>query len=323
MDYIEVYKYSVIIMIKISHLAAVILIVVLLIPPSSAAIKACVACNSTCNSLPALNATIAVNSTFTGAPGSFALVNNIGTPSAALLDFTIPAGANGADGADGTPATHAETISSDFYDGTANIDAIPGLSGLTVSSGTTSSVATDANHPGVIYVRDSTTANGGYKFGCSGTQLIGGNEFYEVIFQSVGIRTTQQARMGWSDSATSTLPTDGIYFNISRDGAIMNLTGISANGGTRNPTTTGYSLTGSTWYHGTIQVNSAATQATFTLYDSSRTQLWQSTIASGLPTGAGRDTSPCIIATESTTDAGANILLLDYTRWVTDRALVR
>jgi hypothetical protein len=41
------------------------------------------------------DATIGVNWTFTGASGTMALVSNVGTPSNALLDFTIPTGADG------------------------------------------------------------------------------------------------------------------------------------------------------------------------------------------------------------------------------------
>ena len=58
-------------------------------------------------------ATVAVNYTFTGAPGISALVSNIGTSSAASFDFTIPmgatgaAGTNGANGTNGTAATIA------------------------------------------------------------------------------------------------------------------------------------------------------------------------------------------------------------------------
>ena len=58
-------------------------------------------------------ATIAVNYTFTGAPGTSALVSNVGTSAAAKFDFTIPtgatglAGANGTNGANGTAATIA------------------------------------------------------------------------------------------------------------------------------------------------------------------------------------------------------------------------
>ena len=51
--------------------------------------------------------TMAVGTTTTGAPGTAANVTNTGTPSAALLNFTIPRGDVGATGATGAAATIA------------------------------------------------------------------------------------------------------------------------------------------------------------------------------------------------------------------------
>ena len=48
--------------------------------------------NLTANMTPGTAATIAINATFTGAPGTNATVNNTGTSAAASFDFTIPAG---------------------------------------------------------------------------------------------------------------------------------------------------------------------------------------------------------------------------------------
>ena len=50
---------------------------------------------------PGQSATIAVGTTTTGVPGSTAAVTNVGTPSAAILNFLIPQGATGATGKEG------------------------------------------------------------------------------------------------------------------------------------------------------------------------------------------------------------------------------
>ena len=220
------------------------------------------------------------------------------------------------------PITAApQIIESEFYD--ASTGSVPGLLGVAISSGTTAAVATDANHPGVIYLRDSTTAAGGYRFGCSGSQLIAGGEYYEVIFQSVGTRVTQHARLGWSDStAGATLPTDGVFFNITRNTAgVTNFTGNTASNNARSQTRTAYSMAASTWYRGTITVNQTPDKVEYRLYDASNALLWADNTTANIPTGAGRDTSPCIIAAESTTDAAANILILDYARWEINRTI--
>ena len=70
-----------------------------------------------------ITATIDVNWTFTGAPGTSALVTNIGNNTVAKLNFVIPAGANGADGAvgpqgpQGIPGTSADTTQFLFING--------------------------------------------------------------------------------------------------------------------------------------------------------------------------------------------------------------
>jgi hypothetical protein len=56
-----------------------------------------------------ITATIDVNWTFTGAPGTAALVTNIGNSTVAKLDFTIPAGINGTNGIDGAPGATGPT----------------------------------------------------------------------------------------------------------------------------------------------------------------------------------------------------------------------
>jgi hypothetical protein len=77
-----------------------------------------------------VNATISVGTTTTGAPGAPASVVNSGTPTAAVLDFTIPKGdtgdpgadgndgAPGADGADGADATVAVGTTTTGAEGT-------------------------------------------------------------------------------------------------------------------------------------------------------------------------------------------------------------
>lgn len=213
-------------------------------------------------------------------------------------------------------------IVSDFYDPTAN--AIPGLLGAAISTGTAPAVATTNMHPGVIAMRDYTTAAAGYRFGCAGTQLIGGGETFEAIFQPVGVRVGQTAKMGWSDSAVAaTLPVDGIFFNISANGAAITLRGNTSANSVRSGTATTFTPTTATWYRGTIIVNPAATLITYTIYNDAGVQEWTDTVATNIPTAAGRDTSPCLIVSESSTDGAADILRMDYVRWGTTRILIR
>jgi hypothetical protein len=224
---------------------------------------------------------------------------------------------------DGNP-TQTTRVFSEFYDPSTN--AIPGFLGVAISSGTVGAVATTANHPGVIYMRDSTTGAGGYRYGCAGTgtQLIAGGETFEVVFQPVGVRAAQRAQLGWSDAAAAnTLPVDGIFFNISGSGAAIVLRGNTSANSVRSGTATTYTPTTATWYRGTIVVNSDGTLVTYTIYNEAGASQWTDTVATNIPTGAGRDTIPCIIVAEGTTDAAADILRLDYVNWGSTRTLVR
>ena len=221
-----------------------------------------------------------------------------------------------------TSAT-AVVISSDFY--SPGVPAIPGLLGTAVSSGTSTIPSiTTASHPGVIRLLDSTSAAGGYRYGCDGEMLIAGGESFEVIFQSVGTRSTQSTKLGWSDdAAAASLPVDGVWFNLSRVGAAMSISGNTSSNSARWGTVTKFAPTDATWYRGTIVVNAAATLVTYTIYNEAGVQQWTDTIATNIPTGAGRYTSPCITVAESTTDGAAEILRLDYASWSITRALVR
>jgi hypothetical protein len=130
--------------------------------------------------------------------------------------------------------------------------------------------------------------------------------------------------MGWSDtSAAGVLPVDGIFFNVSGTGAALRLGGNTSSNSARSGTTTTYTPASGTWYRGTINVNSAASLATFTLYSESGGQLWTESISTNIPNSSGRETSPCIIVSEYTTDAAADIVWLDYVKWSVNRVLKR
>lgn len=103
--------------------------------------------------VPGAAATIAVGSTTTGAPGSPAAVNNSGSPSAAVLDFSVPqgvagvqgpqgtqgpAGSNGAPGAPGAAATVAA--------GTTNT-GLPGTNASVTNSGSSSAAVLNFTIP--------------------------------------------------------------------------------------------------------------------------------------------------------------------------------
>jgi len=110
------------------------------------------------------SATVTIGTTTTGSAGSSAAVTNTGSATAAVLNFTIPAGAAGAAGADGAAGTNG----TDGVDGTDGNDGAPGPQGPQGPAG-----AAGANG-GTDIVLDTTPQLGGdldmnSKFISSGT----------------------------------------------------------------------------------------------------------------------------------------------------------
>ncbi|MBF0308134.1 MAG: hypothetical protein HQL56_01210 [Magnetococcales bacterium] len=92
--------------------------------------------------IPGQGATVEVGTVSTGAPGTDALVENVGTPTVAVLNFTIPAGADGAagaNGADGAPGQDADVTASyvtlGLSDALSNERVLTQGSGITVTDG--------------------------------------------------------------------------------------------------------------------------------------------------------------------------------------------
>lgn len=116
-------------------------------------------------------ASVNIGTTTTGAPGSSAIVTNTGTGTAAIFNFTVPAGATGATGATGTSGSvkyaRINHITSTWVAGVANTMALTntgyGLMGM-------------FNGPGVPALNDAFTTSfqidpGTYTFAVVGSQL--------------------------------------------------------------------------------------------------------------------------------------------------------
>jgi trimeric autotransporter adhesin len=117
-------------------------------------------------------ATVAVGTTTTGAAGTSAAVNNSGTSSAAVLNFTIPRGDTGAPGAGvATGGTAGQVLvknSSTNYDtvwqsvATSGVSAVTGTAPVVSSGGTTPAIsmaASNASTNGYLTATDWNTFN--------------------------------------------------------------------------------------------------------------------------------------------------------------------
>lgn len=180
-----------------------------------------------------------------------------------------------------------------------------------VSSGTQSKIAGEANHPGILRLSSSTTANSGVAIVTDapsvGAFLISGGEISQHIFR-IQTLTNTTIRMAFLDTASSTDATDGVYIEIPATGAAV---GKTASNSTRTTSSTIATLSTNTWYKAVVAVNHNATNCWFGIYSESGSLLGSQTISTNIPTGAGRQTNHGVVATNSGTTAVA-LIELDY-----------
>jgi|GEM_PF-2840037 len=176
-----------------------------------------------------------------------------------------------------------------------------------INSGNQTQIDGTVPHPGVVQVGNNSNANGGVYWQVGGFSfLIGGGEAFVIVFQ-VDAATDVVAHLGFQDSFTAAEPTDGVYLNI--DGTTLD--GMTADNGTRSTTTSSYTISTGTWYTGRVTVNSDASSVSYSLNDDTGTLLWSDTLATNIPTTAGRTTGAGATAYK-TTAADADFISYDY-----------
>lgn len=196
-----------------------------------------------------------------------------------------------------------------------------GLIAQAIGAGTQVGVSGNANHPGVVALRDSTTANGGFAIGTNSSMiLLAGGERAVFIFQdrNTTTRATAFIRMGFQDSLTSVAPTDGAYIQI--QGGVLR--GFCRNNTVESITASSFTVVQNTWYAAIIQVISTSL-VRFSVLAENGQPLWTAELTTNIPTASGRETGFGTLVWETTTDAPADIEWLDYLLFDVDRSIVR
>lgn len=159
--------------------------------------------------------------------------------------------------------------------------------GTVIATGTICNVAGTGIHPGIIQHISSASANSGSRIMTEATSfLLAGREKTTIVFQTTATLAGVTRRMGFHNSSSEAVPTDGVYFKLNGDV----LTGQTINNTTGSTTGTSYTVAASTWYRAVIELNADATLATFILYaDNSTTVLWTNTLATNIPKDTGRE----------------------------------
>lgn len=179
--------------------------------------------------------------------------------------------------------------------------------GAAVSSGTNTTAipsgAVDGLIPAGVFLRSSTTANGGYRYQTSslvGDRFGGGTRKYQGVFRWLTSFTGRTVRCGFLDTNTSADAVDGAYFEV----AAAVVSAKTANNSTRTTNATTVTLTLGTVYTFDIEVNAAGTEARFRVYAGTNpTPILDVTNTTNIPTTAARAFGAGIVATESSTTA--------------------
>ncbi|MFA5696533.1 MAG: hypothetical protein WC917_03765, partial [Bacilli bacterium] len=177
-----------------------------------------------------------------------------------------------------------------------------------VSSGTQRAIVGSVNHPGIVKVNSSSTANSGYYYEFINSSLAGlhGNEVTTAII--FPIRTDSvTTRFGFHDATSSSDAVDGVYFEVvPGDGECS---GKTANNSVRSTTGTHYHLSNSTWYRLYLVVNGDATRVDYYIFDAAGAQLWTDGLTTNIPTA--RSTGHGIICTK-TLGGVSELINIDY-----------
>lgn len=216
----------------------------------------------------------------------------------------------------------ALVIEADFYTNTSPFSQ--GLTGTATSSGAITVVASQsANNPGIVALRDSTTANGGYRIMTDPTAIrLAGGEKSIIVFQVRAVKSGMTSYLGFFDATSITAPTDCVCLVLTANGTTASISARTRANNTATNSSSPFSPLTNTWYTAEIIVNTDASDATFRIYNDQGTELWADTLAN-IPTAAGRELGWGASAYESSTDAAADLIWLDYVRMEINRTLTR
>lgn len=217
--------------------------------------------------------------------------------------------------------TDTVPIICDFYNITSPF--FPGLTGAATSSGTVQQRAGEPNHPGILALRDSTTANGGYRIQTAvNAILISGNEEYTLVFQMTGVKLGITSYMGFFDNTTITAPVDCVCMILTTDGVTGTIIGRGRANNVATDTATSFSPTLNTWYTGLVQINSDATLGTFSIFDEAGALQWTDSV-NNIPTAVGRETGIGVSAYQNSVDAASDLIYVDFLMFRRLTSLVR
>jgi hypothetical protein len=189
--------------------------------------------------------------------------------------------------------------------------------GAAISSGTNTTAVPGADavidgyHHGLVFLRSSTTANGGYRYQSS--SLI--SRFFGLTTHKYVAKvlwrtsfTDRTVRLGFHDASTVTDAVDGAYFEVVASTASAK----TANNSTRTTNGTTLTLSLDVWYRFEIEVDAGGTAVGYKIYnDNTDALLLDVTNSTNIPTSRARAFGVGLVATEVSTTA-SDMVVIDY-----------
>lgn len=202
---------------------------------------------------------------------------------------------------------------SQFFNNNSTVNDV--FNGAAVASGTQNTgvpandLIIDGFHEGLIVLRSSTTANGGYRYM---TPYNNHMFFGEKSRKFVGVFlwndsfTDRLVRIGFQDCTTEADAVDGAYFEV----AGSTVSAKTANNSTRTTDATTITLTIDTWYRFEIESLADGSSINYKVYnDNTEALLFDEDITTNIPSERARAFAAGVIATEASTTA-SNIIVM-------------
>ena len=213
-------------------------------------------------------------------------------------------------------AQHGLFYSTDCWYQSAN-DVLPWTEAA-IASGTITIANCLANHPGIIYLKSSTSADSGVLIRLGYQNLIlAGGESSDAIWTVETTAGTVAAHGFVSSLGKPTVTDSGVRVFING----TTLSGISYAGSTQTNTGTTYTITQGTWYRSRVSIDAAKTVATFSLYTcADGTLVWTDTVT---PAAFTPNVLQSTLVVTNSGSSAINLMQLDYINIAIDRVFVR
>jgi hypothetical protein len=183
--------------------------------------------------------------------------------------------------------------------------------GTAISSGAVANVASENNRLGLVRIRDSTTANGGYRIGTGQTALPFFNGFNTTIIFKPEVATwvnNVSIWLGVNQATSATESTSGCYLRFFNREFPVVICRTSASAQTNVSVPINFTQE----YYKLNIFRQDTNNVIFRIVNLSNSEvIFQNNISYNIPTTTTNE-GVSVIATQSTTSAAANIIVLDY-----------